>query len=235
MRPSIKWFPLSLTERAAWYRNFNAQIQQYGADLGLTAGEMASVQADCDMLTFLATSSMSLQAYFEAFQAFRRELCDGRAGDTTPQLPTAPALVAPASIEPGIFGRLTSLVPRIRTSPNFNEQMESTFGIAPTRYRPKLTHLEDNASPAIKASAEPGHIIAVKFVRGASNGVDLEMRLDNEEDWQPTGKFLKSPGKIEIPHNTEHLPRRVQLRARFLNGNDPVGNWSDVVTVPTVV
>ena len=44
MRPSIKWFPLSLTERAVWYRNFNAQIQQYGTDLGLTAGDMAAVE-----------------------------------------------------------------------------------------------------------------------------------------------------------------------------------------------
>ena len=233
MRPSIKWFPLSLTERAAWYTNFNAQVHQYGADLGLTAGEMASVQADCDMLTFLARSSISVQAYFDAFQAFRRELCDGDSGDATPTLPADPGLVAPASVEPGIFQRLTRLVPRIRASANFSEHMEVMFGIAPTRYQRKLTHLEENASPDIKAFAEPNNVISVKFVRGASAGITIETRLDNEKEWRPAGTFAKSPAEIAIPHNAEQLPRRVQLRARFLHGNDPVGNWSDVVTVQT--
>ena len=233
MRPSIRWFPLSLTERAAWYRNFNQRIQVIGPSLGLTAGELATIQADCEMLTFLAASTTSVARFAQSFEAFRRVMTENGSGDAEPHVPPPPTLTPPAGAGPGIFDRLTRLVKRIRTAPSFTEETAALLGIARTRYRVRQTHLEDGASPKITASALPAGVVTLKFVRGASTGIFVEMRLDNDEEWQLAGKFVKSPAEFTVPPNADALPRRVQIRARFLHGNDAVGNWSDVVTVQT--
>ena len=74
----------------------------------------------------------------------------------------------------------------------------------------------------------------VKFVRGSSNGVLIETQIDNEMTWNNAGRFVKSPAELAIAQNADHLPRSVQVRARFLSGNDAIGDWSDVVTVQTI-
>lgn len=234
MRPSIKWFPISLTERAAWFRNFSAQMQVHGPDLGLTSAEIASIQADSDMMTFLARASVAIEAYYNAFQAFRREMTEGDVGGAVPQFPADPGFAPPVGAEAGIFERLMRIVPRIRVAPAFTDEIEALLGIAPTRYRRKKTHLEDGSHPTLKATVEPGNVVTVKFVRGASHGIAVEMRLDNDEHWTDAGTFLRSPAELSIPQSEAHLPRRVQLRARFREGNDAVGDWSDVVTVQTI-
>lgn len=232
MRPSIKWFPLSLTERAAWYRNFNYHLQMIGPDLGLTAGELAMVQTDCDMLVFLAQATGPVANFAKSFETFRRVITEHRDVGTDPQFPTLQTLTPPAGARPGIFDRLARLVPRIRTAPNFTSETAALLGIEPKLYRRRLTHLEDGASPTITAFAQPGNVVILKFVRGASSGVLVEMLVDNDEEWQFGGKFFKPPGEVVVPASDD-APHRVQLRARFLHGNDPVGDWSSIVTVVT--
>ncbi len=52
--------------------------------------------------------------------------------------------------------------------------------------------------------------------------------------WTSFGRFPSSPAEISITLNQNSLPSSVKLRARYLDHNNPVGNWSDVVTVQTI-
>lgn len=232
--PSAKWFPSSLTDRAAWYGNFNTNIQEIGLALGLTTAELAVIQADCDMLRFLASGTVAIKAFVASFEDFRRVMTEGKPGTVTPDAPFLPVMTPPADGETGIFVRLERFVARIRTAPGFTPETAAALGIAPTRYRAVKRHLEADASPEIKAIPRAGSVVSVKFVRGASSGLMFEMLIDNETIWQGAGRFLKSPVVITIPQNTEKLPRNVQIRARFLEGNDPVGDWSQIATVQTI-
>lgn len=233
MIPSVKWFPLSLAERAAWYENFNRVIQTIGAGLGLTAGELATIQADCDMLRFLARASTAIGAHEGAFQSFRRLMTEGDTGDVTPQFPELTTLVPPPGSTAGIFERLDKFVKRIRTAPGFTPETEASLQIAPTRYKLGKRHLESETGPQLKVSTEPGNVVLVKFIRGSSHGVWIETLIDNDTEWQRAGTFVKSPATLRIPQNDDRLPRRVQVRARFLEQNDPVGERSGIVTIAT--
>jgi len=48
------------------------------------------------------------------------------------------------------------------------------------------------------------------------------------------GVGIESPAEISIPLTQNGLPSSVKLRARYLDHNNPVGSWSDVVTVQTI-
>ena len=74
-------------------------------------------------------------------------------------------------------------------------------------------------------------MIEVKFTRGDSAGIYLEKNVNNA-GWTFVDKIAKSPGVFTVPG--DGIPQGVQLRARFLAGNEVVGDWSDIVTVQTI-
>ena len=61
----------------------------------------------------------------------------------------------------------------------------------------------------------------------------IETKLDNSDTWLNAGQFQSSPATLVIPGNPESLPRAVQLRARYVEKNAPVGQYSAVVATAT--
>jgi len=86
----------------------------------------------------------------------------------------------------------------------------------------------------LKLSAAPGNIVNVEFKRGTSDGIQVQTNLDNSGVWNTVGTFFKSPAALNIPAGTGDLPRAVQVRARFVEGNNPVGDYSATVSVSTI-
>lgn len=137
----------------------------------------------------------------------------------------------PADVGAGIYERLDNLVKRIRLSPNYNEEEGALLGIVPVS---PSGPVPEEVPPKIKAAAYPGSQVQIKFVKGDSNGVAIETKLDNSDTWINVGNFSNSPVFLNIPTNPENLPRAVQLRARYLEQNTPVGQYSDIVSLATL-
>ena len=68
---------------------------------------------------------------------------------------------------------------------------------------------------------------------GLTNGIVVETKIDNSETWSSVGIFPTSPAIVVVPQNPQNLPRSVQIRARYVEGNSPVGQFSDIVTTAT--
>ena len=230
MIPSRAWFPASLQERAAWFVNFKANIQGVGLTLGMTVGEITSVGQDSDIMDFLATTSVAVDAYIDGIRNYRKIISEGNIGDPTPAFPADVSFALPTPVDTGLFERLDNLVKRIRVAPAYTEEIGALLGII-TSGGP-LGPI-DEFPPTIKASVDPGNIIEVKFTKGQSDGIYIETNVDNA-GWSFTEKAVKSPAVFDVPANQANTPRGVQIRARFLEGNNPVGDWSDIVTVQTI-
>jgi hypothetical protein len=99
--------------------------------------------------------------------------------------------------------------------------------------KPPEVNVPGTTKPVIVASVDPNNFIEVTFVKSKTGGVYIENAIDKGE-FVGAGRFNRSPADLEVPQNTDKLPRSVQIRARFLDGNNPVGDWSDVVTVQTI-
>lgn len=226
--PSRTYFPLSLQERAAWYKNFSEQATATGTTLGLTALEVTQIADDYQVLDFLAAAAISIENYAEAVRQYRKIITEGKIGEPTPAFPANLALTLPVVTEAGMFERLIDYVDRIRASAAYTDEVGAAYGILP-----QSNEEAPAGPPAIKATVEPGNVVNVKFVRGSTDGVRIEASIDKGA-WVSQGNFFKSPAQIIVPQNADQLPRQVSLRARHLEGNNPFGDWSDVVTVQTI-
>ena len=230
MIPDRRWFPSSLQERAPWYGNFNTHIQILGAGLGLSVAELGHIADDNDMIQFLATTAVSADAYQEAIRQFRKVITEGDIGDPNPAFPANLALTPPGGGTSGIFERLDDFVKRIRVAPTYTNETGALLGIIPNGGGGPNIPI-GNIAPVLKPSVDPGHVIEVKFTRGDSAGIYLEKNVNNA-GWTFIDKIAKSPGVFTVPG--DGIPQGVQLRARFLAGNEVVGDWSDIVTVQTI-
>ena len=202
-----------------------------GESLGFDPDEVTAVQADNQLVQFLVTANTQMNTVMDAARGFRKVSLDGDNNDPTPNWPAqfsgSPADPPPS---PGVWFRLDKLVKRIRTAPNYTAETGALLGIIPSKSDP-IAPEELKPNPSV--SAMPGNIVEVHFTRGKTSGVDVQIQLDNDGQWTTGGRFTKSPAQLDIPENPANLPRSVQVRARYFQGNTPVGQYSDVDTIAT--
>jgi hypothetical protein len=210
--------------------NFATQANASGLTYGLTAAEITQIGQDNDVIQFLADAAVTIDAYDDAVRAYRKVITEGDIGDPTPAFPVNMDLSLPVVIPTGMFERLNNYVERIRASAAYTPETGAIYGIIP--------QASEGFNPAeevveINATVDPGNLVNVTFVRGRSDGIRVEIAID-KGPWTSQGNYMKSPVVLEVPQNEDELPRSVQIRARYLDGNTPVGDWSDIVTVQTI-
>jgi len=230
MIPSVRWFPSSLQACVAWFANFVAQFAQIAEGLGFTGDDVTAVRNDNEMMQFIGATDTQVKAYEKAVNEFRDIITEGDIGDVTPEFPANLVLSPPPSVPTGIFERLDKLVDRIFVAPNYTSEIGALLGILPTGETPTAP---ENWKPVLKAKARPEFTAQVKFTRGKSDGVALHIQRDKEDNWTSFGSFFQSPAVLEIPPKTPDTPEVVQIRGRFLVGNTPTGEFSDIVEIVT--
>lgn len=228
--PSSTYYPRSMQERKAWCINFNTIFQAEATGLGFSAAEKAEMDDDIGDFIHLAETQMALDNFATAFRQFRISFTEDPVGTPQPDFPLENFTAPPNGQPAGFYQRLIQTVERIRAHPSYTDELGANLGIRPSAPEPE--GLEDQ-SPSFKAKAAPGNVVIVEFTRGKSNGLLIERQIDAETDWVFVDKFNRSPGQFQVPPNGA-LPRAVRLRARFLEGNSPVGNWSNTVNLVTV-
>lgn len=226
MKLSNRWFPTSLQEQAAWCLNFANNIGIVGASLGLTAAEIQLILKDNTVVQFLAYSAIEVDTYRAAVQQYRTIITEGNIGSPTPAFPQAITPTLPEPIPTGIWERLDGYVKRIRVAPAYTDEIGALLGIIPSGPGPTP---ENEMKPELTPTSLPNSLVQVKFVRGQSDGVVIEMSLDNGT-WSEAGRYFKSPANLVVPENPAKSPRAVALRARYVDGDNPIGQFSNIVT-----
>lgn len=228
MIPSNRWFPNSLQQRAAWFANFSTNFSLVGGMLGFTAAETTAAENDNTVFQFLAATTVQLDSFTKAVQQYRSIITEGAVGDPTPLFPPDVSFTLPQVIPTGIFQRLDENVKRIRTAPLYTHEIGALLGIIPSSSQPS-SESEAEMHPTLSATSLPNSLVQVKFVRGATDGILIETSIDNGT-WGEAGRFFKSPANLVIPENPQNLPRSVQMRARYVQGDNPFGQYSPIIT-----
>lgn len=212
-------------------RNFAAEFAKQGSALGFSAAEIAAVEADADTLEWLAKNQVAVESFRRAATSYRRHVLTGRPGSPLNAFPQPTELTPPPGTAVGIYRRIAEAVERVRVSPGFSAETAAAFDIRPVRAEAADLN---SAKPNPTLRAEPGNLIVVTFKRGGFDGVELQVKVDNAEKFTNFGRFLRSPAEIRIEPGPQNLPRAVEMRARFLRGNDPVGQYSDIDFIATI-
>lgn len=230
--PSNSYFPYSLAERALWFQNFANQFAAIAVSLGFQISDIDQVNDDNDAVQWMAQNAAAVDAFEKSLTAYRKEMLEANPGSPVVALPPLPTYPAPVpAVDPGIFARLIALVERIRSATDYTKEDGELLGIVPAKPA-DIAPNDLQPDPSIRAL--PGNVLEVSFKRGKTEGITVDIELDNSGTWEHAGKFFKSPGEINIPQNLQATARSVKVRARYLLDNSAVGQYSEIDLVSTM-
>ena len=222
MRPSRRWFPTDFISQVAWFLNFYTQFAIVAESLGFSDAKVKQVKGDNDVMQFLGDAEAQLKAFQKAAAEYRRIITEGDIGDPQPQFPAAPALALPIAVMTGIFERLVKLVKQIQDSDNYTYEIGALLGILPAD---KVKIPLADKKLVIKTQPLPASQIEVEFVRGDSDGIFLQTQTGTATKWSDGERFTKSPAILTIAADA---PAVVRIRGRYLDGNTPAGEFSEI-------
>lgn len=226
-RPRKKFLPQTLEALAPWFSNFALKFDQFAVGLGFALTDVQSVNNDNLVVQWLLDAEEAFEANMDGFRNFRDGTLYGEKNDPAPVEPVTVLPATPAILTTSIIARLVKLVERIQLSDTYTDDIGAQLGILGTE---PDSIAPENWKPVLKVKAVPGNQIQVEFVRGDASGILLEMENDGLDTWTEAGKFFGSPAILTVNGNA---PQAVNLRGRFLQKNDAVGNYSDTVNVVT--
>ena len=221
------YLPSTDSELLVWFHNFQLKFGGYAPTLGFTAADVTGVTDDYNMLAFVIQAAEVIRNESQARTTYKTVLRDGPLRAVPPALPTLPALPVPGTIVgPGIVPRMRAMVQRIRAQPSYTESMANDLGIIGT---PAVTP----SKPLATAKAEPGFTVTIDWLKAGFDGVLVESRRSGETVWTSLATDLQSPYVDDREPLQPAVAEERLYRLRYLKGDEPIGDYSDTMTVTT--
>ena len=240
-----KYMPLSDAEFLVWFDNFATKFALLAASLGL-AGEVASILADLLYCRFVINNTEGQRQRFSDNVAVKNQLLEGSIGTAVLTYPGPAALTGlilpaagappgspsnpPPAVPAGIITRIAGTAGRILKATNYVEGMGRDLKIIPPATQPTTAADLAALKPLIEVSQQAAKVlIAWQKARGTD-------ALRIEADYG-TGTFVHVIDDTRPDHLDAHpLPASGQAavwkyRAVYVRDGEPVGSYSDVVTV----
>jgi hypothetical protein len=223
--PKSYYLPADDAGKGAWLNNLNAKLPSYSAALGLTATDTASVAADAAFFTYSLSSIGQVAAYSQQWTAYKNSTRSGT-GASLGSAPVAPSLgVAPTAVAPNIFGRSTALVARIKTAPGYTDSIGQALQIIGADQTVDVTTMK----PVITAALDAGQV-DIGWTKQGMDGIEIQVD-------RGTGFVFLAIDTVPGYTDTAPLPAAGQsalwkYKAIYRQGDDRVGQWSDVVSIP---
>ena len=221
------YLPSDDAGKAAWLNNLAAKLPSYQAALGLTAGDVASVTADAAFFTYGLACTAQVSAYSQQWTAYKNSARNGNAPTLGPE-PIAPIFgVAPAAVAPGIFGRATALVARIKVAPGYTDSIGQALQIIGADQIVDVSSMK----PVFTAKLDAGQV-TIGWTKQGMDGVEIWVDRGDGK-----GFVFLAVDTVPDYTDTAALPAAGQsalwkYKAIYLQGDSRVGQWSDVVSIP---
>lgn len=197
---------------------------------GITAGDVTAVNGYRDHFLWIINRTDQIRTHSQDLTEWKRLLSEGPIGSPIGAAPSAP-VYPPAPIATpvaGIFDLIVQLAERIRNTAGYTTAIGEDLGIVPPAGPPPL------GDPTFEAVALPNSEVRLNWVKSTSDGVLIEGQRGTETTWTPLGTDRFSPYLDGRAPLVEGQPEIRRYRMRYLDGDDPVGNWSAIVSVTTV-
>ena len=222
------YLPTDDNGKAAWLNNLSGKLPSYQVALGLTAADVASVTADAAFFTYALNAQIQVAAYSQQWTAYKNAARNG-SGPALGDIPAAPVLPAPAPamVPPGIFGRATALVARIKPAPGYTEAIGQALQIIGAEHPVDPTTLK----PVLDTELDAGQV----NISWTKQGMDaMEIQADRGDG---RGFVFLAIDTIPNYTDTAAMPPAGQsalwkYKGIYIQADQRVGQWSDVVSIP---
>jgi hypothetical protein len=224
--PKSYYLPADEPGKGAWLNNLSAKLPSYSAVLGLSAADVASVTADALFFNYCLGSVGQVAAYSQQWTAYKNAARNGNS-PALGAFPAPPVLVtpAPAMVAPGIFGRATTLVARIKTAPGYTDSIGQALQIIGADQTVDVNSMK----PVITAELDAGQV-DIGWTKQGMDGIEIQVD-------RGAGFVFLAIDTIPGYTDTAPIPAAGQsalwkYKAIYRQGDDRVGQWSDVVSIP---
>jgi len=224
------WLPLRESDRLLWLQNFALKLNTYVGTAGIVAGDVTFAGGVRDVYEWIINRSDQINTERQEINEWKRVFSDGPIGTPLGAFPAAPAYPPPPLFTPtaGEFAQIVALAERIRNTAGYTTAMGEDLGIVPPAGVPVL------GDPVFTATAQPNSEVRLDWVKASSDGVIVEGQRASEVTWTNLGTDRFSPFTDGRAPLVAGQPETRRYRLRYLDGDDPVGNYSATVSVTTV-
>ena len=224
------WLPTREADRLVWIQNVALKLTVHLGTAGIVAADVTFVEGVRDTYQWILNRSDQLNTAKQDVNEWKRIFADGPVGTPLGALPTAPAYpLGPLFIPTaGSFDQIVVLMERIRNTDGYTTAIGEDLGMVPPVGGAVL------GDPSFTATSLPNSLTRLDWVKSSSDGVIVESQRADEVVWTMLGTDRFSPyldGREPLVVGDPEVRR---YRARYLDGDDPVGNYSPIVTVTTV-
>ena len=224
---STSYLPVSDADRVVWLNNFSSRIGQYASSLGLIASELVSVQRDAAMFSYIVQLHDSGHQYWTALSGLKKQLRSSPQQSAAPAIPSSPAAGAPpAVVSSGVFNRIVLLVARIKQSSAYSTTMGQDLNVIP----PAIVFNPNDMLPNLSIRIESGHPL-LKWRKGEADGVQLYVDRRDTNGFVPLAKVFRNTYLDTMPVPANQFTATWDYKARYLIGDDEVGQFSVVISV----
>lgn len=161
-----RFIPNNDAEFDIWLKNLIAKLSLHSAQLGITSAEIAALQADSAMLTFVLAQITIQQRELDKRFEFKRNFLDGNIGAIIGAFPASAAVAAaPAAVTAGLVKRIANLVKRIKGMTSYTVVIGKDLGIIPSK---QVRSLRADEKPSFVLGSSAGH----PMVKVKKNGIE---------------------------------------------------------------
>lgn len=220
------WYPRQQDDLGVWHANFAAKAGATGLAHGLTAPQVAQIQADATAVAAILAFILQADAFAQAATAWKTLMFLGRAGlqQVEPPAPVTPPDL-PDEHLPAIMARTRQYAAIVRASENYSRAVGESFGIVPVQDA-------DPTTPRIRALALTQSQVELGIVKKGYTLAAIDSRRGGGS-WEPIGVSMTRTFIDTRAPLVAGQPEVREYRAQGMRRNNRVGALSMVVSAVT--
>ena len=222
----LYFMPATDAGKAGLLLNIANKLPGLKTTLNLTDADVTGVQADAAYFNWVLNNQVEVVTYGQEWTAYKNAARNGT-GPTLGPEPVAPVIApAPTAVAPGVIPRALALIARIKTSPGYTEAIGKSLGIIGADSTIDTTTLK----PILTADLQAGQVV-VGWTKQGMDGVEIHVDRGDSK-----GFVFLAIDTVPDYNDTAPLPATGQAAlwkymAIYRQGDDRVGQWSDVVSI----
>ena len=208
-------------------QTLDAKLPGYAVTLTIPAGDLTQLHQDRLWFEFAVLQVDLFKSEYAERTEYKNLLRKGPVGAPTNGWPSLDSIIFPPNVPPapGIEPRTRALIRRIKAHHNYTEAIGQDLTIIVSTPAPP-----EVIKPTVRAVALPNCCSKLTYPKGPFDGV-LAQSLRGEGAWETIGVKMRATFTDDRPPATAGQPEIRQYRLRYMQGDTPVGEWSDVVSV----
>lgn len=219
------YIPTSEGDLIVWFKDHATGVATHGATVGLSAAEITQANTDSDVVSHGVQGRSLHESKKQEFTAYKDILLYATLNTPLPTTPVPPAVGAlPAGSLSACIARARQRAERIKSHPAYTTAIgEDCRIVAPAG------GTAGSANPVLTAVAQTDFAVRLTFAMRGHDQLEIHSQRAAETAWASLAFDTNSPytdGRAPLVPNQ---PEQRRYRARYVDDDTPVGDWSDIV------